>query len=178
MSSFKKLIRRYPQAEIVEVIERMDEDNFLRVKNKLDERHIEGGTVGVVWLNETDIVLTKRTRAHPGWALPGGRIETGEDFESGFLRELDEETTVKAAINDIIVIEQKVFISPAGEKRQLTLVFFEASAHPNQTPITTDDAKEEGLTIKKFHIDKLPEKMITNDREKIHHSVKKKRKKQ
>jgi len=52
------------------------------------------------------IVLTKRAsrlRNHAGqWALPGGRMETGESAEEAVLRELEEEVGLRLGIDRVI----------------------------------------------------------------------------
>jgi len=52
------------------------------------------------------IVLTKRSTslaAHPGqWALPGGRLDTGETSEQAALRELEEELGIAAGTGDVL----------------------------------------------------------------------------
>ena len=51
------------------------------------------------WQSHAALILTKRSsklRNHPGqWALPGGRIDSGETPEQAALREMDEEIGLK-----------------------------------------------------------------------------------
>jgi len=58
------------------------------------------------WSGHAAIVLTKRAtrlRKHAGqWALPGGRMESGESPEETVLRELEEEVGVKLGVDRII----------------------------------------------------------------------------
>lgn len=53
------------------------------------------------WSDAAALILTKRSRQlrnHPGqWALPGGRIDTGETAEQAALRELHEEVGLEIA---------------------------------------------------------------------------------
>lgn len=52
------------------------------------------------------VLLTRRAagmRAHPGqWALPGGRLDLGEDAAVAALRELEEEVGVSTAPGDVL----------------------------------------------------------------------------
>ena len=58
------------------------------------------------WKGQAAIVLTKRSpslRDHAGqWALPGGRVETGESPEETALRELEEEVGLRIDPNRIV----------------------------------------------------------------------------
>jgi ADP-ribose pyrophosphatase YjhB (NUDIX family) len=44
------------------------------------------------------VVLVKRRNPPPGWALPGGFVDLGEDLESAALREAREETSLSVAL--------------------------------------------------------------------------------
>lgn len=80
---------------------------FDRREHPLDGRRAAAVAVVVV---EDDgspgIVLTKRSarlRAHAGqWALPGGRLDTGETHEDAALRELHEELGMLVSPDDVV----------------------------------------------------------------------------
>jgi 8-oxo-dGTP pyrophosphatase MutT (NUDIX family) len=73
-----------------------------RVELPVDGRHAAAVAVAVI---EHDgargVPLTRRAarmRAHPGqWALPGGRIDEGEDAVAAAVREMDEELGVRVS---------------------------------------------------------------------------------
>jgi 8-oxo-dGTP pyrophosphatase MutT (NUDIX family) len=58
------------------------------------------------WSTQAALLLTRRAAGlshHPGqWALPGGRIDPGEDAEDAALRELYEETGLVATRADVL----------------------------------------------------------------------------
>jgi 8-oxo-dGTP pyrophosphatase MutT (NUDIX family) len=68
----------------------------------------EGGldSLGQVPLESAALILTRRSQKmknHPGqWALPGGRIEMGEEPEQTALRELSEEVGLSLAADRVI----------------------------------------------------------------------------
>ncbi len=59
---------------------------------------------GVKCLIERDgkFLLVKLAYGHKGWTLPGGKVERGESFEEGALRELKEETNARPAKLDFL----------------------------------------------------------------------------
>jgi ADP-ribose pyrophosphatase YjhB (NUDIX family) len=80
--------------------------------------------VGVVILEEDRILLVRRGR-DPGrglWAVPGGKVELGEEMKSAARREVAEETGLDVRIGEVLwvgeVIEPEhhiVLIDFAGE---------------------------------------------------------------
>ncbi len=64
---------------------------------------------GVVWRHGQDgieVVLVHRPAPHDDWSLPKGKLEPGESFEEGALREVEEETGLRCELGDEL--------SPAG----------------------------------------------------------------
>lgn len=62
--------------------------------------------VGILLLSKDGVVLLKRAdnvRFEPGkWSSPGGHIENGESAEDAAIRELQEETGIRASKTDLI----------------------------------------------------------------------------
>ncbi len=56
-------------------------------------------TVDLIIRDRQDrVVLIKRRNPPPGWALPGGFVDLGEDLESAAVREALEETSLNVAL--------------------------------------------------------------------------------
>lgn len=54
-------------------------------------------TVDAVVRNESgEVLLIERKHDPPGWALPGGYVDAGESLEHAVVRELEEETGLRA----------------------------------------------------------------------------------
>lgn len=79
----------------------------------------------------TRFLLTRRSsklRAHPGqWALPGGRLDPGEDARTAALRELHEELGVEAPAVDILG-ELDDFVTRSGYLMTPVVVWLEAGS--------------------------------------------------
>ena len=67
--------------------------------------------VGVICFRGEDVLLIQRgTAPRKGeWSIPGGRIEAGESERAAALRELFEETGVKAQLGDKVAVIEADF---------------------------------------------------------------------
>lgn len=162
-----ELLSRYPQTPIIDIEEKMTEEDFDKQKKKQEEYPIEGASNGIVTTKNNEIVLTKRSGPHPGWALPAGRVEKDESFDHAFDREVLEECGITIRDTQPLVIERKTFISPGNERLPFLLVTFVGKNMTEQIPYQTEDAMKEGLEVKSFALDALPDDMLQRDRQKI-----------
>ncbi|GAB4235024.1 MAG: NUDIX hydrolase [Deltaproteobacteria bacterium] len=63
------------------------------------------------------IVLVRRKRPPPGWAIPGGFVEAGETVEAAAVREAFEETGLRVTLTALL----GVYSDPARDPRHHTI---------------------------------------------------------
>ena len=99
--------------------------------------------VGVVCLREDKVLLIRRgTPPRLGeWSLPGGRIEPGERAMDAAMRELREETGVKAKVLGIIDVVDGLF--PEMGRHYVLIDYLAIWAEGE--PVAGDDAAEAGF---------------------------------
>jgi 8-oxo-dGTP pyrophosphatase MutT (NUDIX family) len=99
---------RFDDALRAEISARLDK---FEVRRSSDAGQLKRAAVAVVVVEaeaggEAAFLLTKRTprlRSHGGqWALPGGRVDSGETIQQTALRELHEELGVEASAGDVL----------------------------------------------------------------------------
>ncbi|MBD3236403.1 MAG: NUDIX domain-containing protein [Candidatus Eisenbacteria bacterium] len=96
------------------------------------------------------LLLIERAYPPPGWALPGGFVETGETVEEAVTREVREETGLRLHALRLF----GVYSDPARDPRGHTVsVVF--SARTADTPHAGDDA----ASARFFPPDRLPEEL-------------------
>ncbi len=114
---------------------------------------IESGpalTVDVLIAMGDAVVLVKRRFPPPGWAIPGGFVDTGESVEAAAAREVLEETSL--VVRNLR--QFRVYSEPGRDPRRHTVsVVFTADAGGD--PVGGDDAAEARL----FTEDSLPDEI-------------------
>lgn len=86
------------------------------------------------------IILIKRKKPPPGWALPGGFVDYGESLEQAAVREAEEETSLKVRL----VRQLHTYSDPGRDPRRhtITTVFI---ARARGVPVARDDAGDIGI---------------------------------
>lgn len=105
--------------------------------------HPQAGA-GVVCLRGGEVLLIRRGKPprQGEWSLPGGRIEWGETAADAALRELSEETGVKAELLGLLDVVDGLFAGPDGAlERHYVLVDYAARWIAGE-PVAGDDAAE------------------------------------
>ena len=97
-------------------------------------------TVDLILRYRGGIVLVRRKYPPPGWALPGGFVETGESLEAAAIREGGEETGLTISL----VRQFHSYSDPARDQRRhtITTVFLAEGEGELQA---ADDAAAAGI---------------------------------
>ena len=103
-----------------------------------------------VGLERGRVLLVKRRHDPPGWALPGGFVDVGETLEDAVVRELAEETGLRARA----VRQWHTYSDPARDPRHhtvSTVFLIDADGEPQ--------AADDALEARYFPLAGLPEPM-------------------
>lgn len=100
---------------------------------------------GVICFRGEQVLLVKRAKPpHQGaWSIPGGRIEAGETAGAAALRELGEETGVRAELMGLVDVVDIIAAPSDRDKHGYHYVIIEYAAQwTSGEPIAADDAQE------------------------------------
>lgn len=121
------------------------------------------GVTGVV-LDDTDRLLMGRRADNGLWALISGILEPGEEPAQGLVREIAEETGVRAEVVALTSVSSGDRVTyPNGDVSQyLDLTFL--CRHVDGEPFVADD---ESTAVDWFTLDALPERMTASSRQRL-----------
>ncbi|MBC8030836.1 MAG: NUDIX domain-containing protein [Pyrinomonadaceae bacterium] len=112
---------------------------------RVSQSHFAVSAGAIITDNEGRVLLLKhRFRPSPGWGIPGGFIEKGEQPEDALRRELREE--VELEVKDVKLLATRAF----NEPKQIEILF---------TARAIDDTERLSFEIQKaawFSLDELP----------------------
>lgn len=80
-------------------------------------------------------VLLHRADDDDFWALPGGRVEAGEDAASAVVREMQEELGISVSATRLACVVEN-FFSYAGERHHETGLYFQVDLEPGSLVLT------------------------------------------
>lgn len=95
--------------------------------------------VGAIVVDEGDLLLIRRGRgpAQGEWAIPGGRVNTGELLAEAVVRELLEETGLEGICEDLVGWAERI-----GDDHHFVILDFRVTLLERQEPTAGDDAAE------------------------------------
>ena len=110
----------------------------------MSDPHRPTPCAGVVCLRGGEVLLIRRGKAPRlgEWSLPGGRIEWGETAADAALRELVEETGVKAELLGLLDVVDGLFTDAGGRLERHYLLIDYAARWIAGEPVAGDDAAE------------------------------------
>jgi 8-oxo-dGTP diphosphatase len=107
--------------------------------------------------NNRILVLKTETENDVYWVLPGGRVEYGENPLEALEREIQEEVSVDAEVNEPVGMYY-FYIGEKGEGDQIVLTAFEADIGDQEIDISSNPADENITEYRWMTPDKLVEK--------------------
>ncbi len=112
---------------------------------------------GVIIKDEKILLIRRKNEPFRGqWALPGGFVEYGETVEEAVVREAEEETGLRTAVEKLVGVYSDPERDPRGHT--VSVVYFVSTG--GETPRGNDDA----LEAKFFDLDDLPPLAFDHDK--------------
>ncbi len=98
-----------------------------------------GVGVGAIAIDSERLLMIRRGRgpAAGEWAIPGGRVETGETLAEAVVRELQEETSLEGVCGEFVGWDERI-----GKDFHFVLLAFRVTLLDEVEPVAGDDAAE------------------------------------
>lgn len=95
--------------------------------------------VGAVAVEADSLLLVRRGRPPEkgSWAVPGGRVEAGETLAEAVVREMSEETGLRAVCDHLVGWVERI-----SARRHLVILDFSVTVLDSGEPVAGDDAAE------------------------------------
>lgn len=95
--------------------------------------------VGAIVRRSGELLLVRRGRSPAAgeWSVPGGRVEPGELLMEAVVRELHEETGLRAVCGPLVG-----WVERTGEDHHFVILDFEATVASDLEPVAGSDAAE------------------------------------
>jgi len=95
--------------------------------------------VGAIVRRSGELLLVRRRRSPAAgeWSVPGGRVEPGELLMEAVVRELHEETGLRAVCGPLVG-----WVERTGEDHHFVILDFEATVTGDLEPVAGSDAAE------------------------------------
>ncbi|MCA6094031.1 NUDIX domain-containing protein [Streptomyces sp. SCA3-4] len=133
----------------------MSRIDYFRDPNAPEANSVVPSVTAVVRDGEGNVLLIHKTD-NDLWALPGGGHDVGESIEQTVIREVEEETGISVAVQDIVGLytdPQHVMAYDDGEVRQQFSICFRA--RPIGGTLRTSSESKEVRWISPADLDKL-----------------------
>lgn len=119
------------------------------------------GVAGIVFNHENKILL-QRSRDSGLWGLVGGSIDPGEAPTTSVVREILEETGIRAKVDYLIGVFTEIPTHyPNGDVTQYMAFVFQCSALDETEPFIGDD---ESYEVGYYNFDELPDELLARHR--------------
>ncbi|MEM6902095.1 MAG: NUDIX hydrolase [Pseudomonadota bacterium] len=100
--------------------------------------------VGAIVLRDDTVLLIKRAKPPEAgrWSLPGGTLELGETCAEAAVREVAEETGIKAEALSILTAVDRIDCDEMGQVRYHYLLVDVVARYVSGEPVAADDAAD------------------------------------